>query len=101
MEEVIDLFTVYFIQKRNVTVERHKYFTRLQSADESIKEYIADLKNKSMSSEFDKLRESLIKNVLKFGLHNKWLHIKQSLMKEDELTLEKTLEICSSMELCK
>jgi len=89
----------YFIPRKNVTIECHKFFTRLQSADESIGEYVADLKNLSMSSEFDTLRESLVKDVLIFGLHNNWQQLKQHLLREDELSLDKALKICSSMEL--
>ncbi|XP_050548981.1 uncharacterized protein K02A2.6-like [Daktulosphaira vitifoliae] len=101
LEEVIILFSNYFIPKKNVTIERHKFFTRLQSVDESISEYVADLKNRSMSCEFDNLRESLIKDVLIFGLHNKWQQIKQNLLKEDGLTLDRAMEICTSIELSK
>lgn len=95
LEELIGLFAAFFYRKKNVTAERHKFLTRLQMADESISEYKPDLKYKSMSCEFDKLRESQIRDVLIFGLHNKWLHIKQSLSREDELTLDKAIEICS------
>uniref|UniRef100_A0A2S2RAS7 Uncharacterized protein n=1 Tax=Sipha flava TaxID=143950 RepID=A0A2S2RAS7_9HEMI len=52
-----------------------------------------------MSSEFDTLRESLVKDVLIFGLHNNWQQLKQHLLREDELSLDKALKICSSMEL--
>lgn len=48
---IISLFAEYLVPRKNFTVERHKFFTRLQSADESISEYVVDLKNKSISSE--------------------------------------------------
>jgi len=54
-----------------------------------------------MSCEFDALRESLVKDVLIFGLHNNWQQLKQHLLREDELSLDKALKICSSMELSK
>ncbi|CAI6364864.1 unnamed protein product [Macrosiphum euphorbiae] len=101
LETVISCFADYFIPRKNVTIERHKFFTRLQSADENISEYVADLKNLSMSCEFDTLRESLVKDVLIFGLHNNWQQLKQHLLREDELSLDKALKICSSMELSK
>ncbi|XP_060874020.1 uncharacterized protein K02A2.6-like [Metopolophium dirhodum] len=101
LETVISCFADYFIPRKNITIERHTFFTRLQSADESISEIVADLKNLSMSCEFDTLRESLVKDVFIFGLHNNWQQLKQHLLREDELSLDKALKVCSSMELSK
>lgn len=45
---------------------------------------------------------SLVKDVLiLIGLHNNWQQLKQHLLREDELSLDKTLKICPSMELSK
>jgi len=62
-------------------------------------EYVVDLTNKSMSCEFESLRESLVKNMLICGLNKNCLHIKQCLLKENDLTLEKALKITSSITL--
>jgi len=101
LKTVISRFADYFIPRKNVTVGRHRFFTRLQSADENISEYVADLKHLSMSCEFEALRESLVKDVLIFGLHNNWQQLKKHLLREDELSLDRALKICSSMELSK
>jgi len=101
LETVIACFADYFIPRKNITNERHKFFTRLQSADESIGEYVTDLKNLVCLAEFDTLRESLVKDVFIFGLHNNWQQLKQHLLREDTIHLDKALKICSSMELSK
>lgn len=84
----MDLFADYFIKKK-MSLWNDKFFARLQSADESIAEYVADLKNKSMSYEFDEFQESFIKYVLIFGMHTKWLHIKQSILSEERTKIRK------------
>jgi len=89
----ISLFIFFFL---NLGIH---FFTRYQLPDECVKEYIADLTNKSMSCEFESLRESLIKDMLTCGLNTNNLNIKQCLLKEDDLTLEKVLKIASSMTL--
>lgn len=99
LDNLIFRFNEYFIPRKNVTVERHKFFTRYQLPDESINEYVADLTNKSMSCEFESLRESLIKDMLICGLNTNNIKIKQCLLKEDDLTLEKALKIATSMTL--
>jgi len=86
LDSLIFKFNEYFIPRKNVTVERHKFFTWYHLPDECINKYVADLTNKSMSYEFESLRESLVKDMLICGLNKNCLHIKQCLLKEDDLT---------------
>lgn len=53
-------------------MECHKFFTHLQSVDDIISEYVADLKNKNLSCKFDTHRESLVKDVLIIGMQSNW-----------------------------
>lgn len=52
-----------------------------------------------MSCECASLQESLVKDMLICVINKHCLHIKQYLLKENDLTLEKTLKIISSMTL--
>lgn len=44
--ELVKKFEDYFVPKQNITVERHKFFTRIQGSSESLDDYITDLINK-------------------------------------------------------
>ncbi|KAL4708755.1 hypothetical protein ACJJTC_007136 [Scirpophaga incertulas] len=81
----------YFEIKRNVTVERHKFFTRSQQQSESIEQYVFDLRKLAQTCEFGELRDDLIKDRLVCGIYNS--AIRERLLREDDLTLPKAMEI--------
>lgn len=96
---LIKKFEDYFNPKRNITFERHLFFMRSQHQDESIDQYVTDLKNIAANCEFGDLRASLIRDRIVCGVTN--LSLREKLLEEDDLSLEKTLNICRAMELSK
>lgn len=92
VEQVLDEFKKYFDQKKNLTVERHRFFTRNQAESETIEQYVFDLKKLSTSCEFGTLCDSLIKDRLICGIASK--AIRERLLREADLTLEQAMEIC-------
>lgn len=99
VDEILEKFKNYFTQKKNLTVERHKFFTRNQNENESIEQYVYELKKLSKSCEFDTLCDSLIKDRLVCGISN--IGIRERLLREPELTLEKAVEICQAVVVSK
>jgi hypothetical protein len=95
--EVIKKFENYFIPKKNITFFRHQFFTRNQLAGETIDQFVTDLKNKSKDCEFGMLREELIKDRLVCGILNS--HMKERLLREEDLTLDRALDICHAAEI--
>ena len=81
----------------NVTMERHKFNTRVQQRGESIQSYVSDLKNKASTCEFEDLKDEMIKDRLVCGIENDKL--RRSLLREDKLTLQKAIELCQISEL--
>lgn len=59
MTVVIKHFDEHFIQKTNVTFERHLFFNKKQGGD-PYEQYMATLKNISLTCNFGDLRESLV-----------------------------------------
>ncbi|XP_061725450.1 uncharacterized protein LOC133531325 isoform X1 [Cydia pomonella] len=92
VEQVLDEFKKYFDQRKNLTVERHRFFTRNQAESETIEQYVFDLKKLSTSCEFGTLCDSLIKDRLICGIASK--AIRERLLREADLTLEQAMEIC-------
>jgi len=73
------------------------FFTRDQNTGESIDEYVKELRLLAASCEFGKLVDTLIRERLICGLiDNK---IKEILLKEGKIGLEKALDVCRSHEV--
>ncbi|XP_008179138.1 uncharacterized protein K02A2.6-like [Acyrthosiphon pisum] len=96
-DAVICKFDEYFIPKKNIVYEQHMFFTRDQKTGESIDEYVKELRLLAASCEFGKLVDTLIRGRLICGLiDNK---IKERLLKEGNIGLEKVLDVCRSDEV--
>lgn len=94
---VYKAFENYCAPKTNETVERHIFFMRSQSDGESFSSYFAELKRLSASCGFNDLRDSLIKDKIVCGIKDSNLRTK--LLREDQLTLKRCVEICQASEL--
>ncbi|XP_063393306.1 uncharacterized protein DDB_G0289917-like [Cydia fagiglandana] len=97
LKEVIEKFDAKFNPLKNLTVERYNFFSRQQNSDEDFEEYVTVITNLSNYCEFGTLKESLIKDKFVIGISDK--KVKQRLLQEDNLTIEKCLKIAKSMKL--
>jgi hypothetical protein len=82
---------------KNVTMERHKFYSRSQMNDENILEYIADLKIKASTCEFDQLKDEMIRDKIVCGVKSD--AIRKNLLKEPKLTLQKAISVCQVHEM--
>lgn len=96
-ERLLAKFDNYFSGKKNLTIERQKFFGRSQVDCESIEQYINELSKLSLSCEFQSLREDLVKDRLIYGIKDDGL--RERLLREQDLTLTKTVEICKLAEM--
>lgn len=90
-------FEDYFIPTKNVTYERYLFFTRNKKETESYDTYVTNLRQLSSTCEFSTLVDSLIKDRLILGISD--LSIKDRLLRESDLNLNKALEICRTAEV--
>lgn len=93
---LLNTFEGYFNPKKNITYERHKFFTRNQSAKETVDQYVTELKSRASSCEFDFLKDSLIKDRLVCGIIDET--VREKLLQESDLDLNKAIEICRAHE---
>lgn len=94
---VITAWENYCVPRSNKSVERHIFFARNQKEGESFDTFLTDLKKLSASCGFGDLRDSLIKDRIISGINNKCL--KDRLLREDTMTLEKCVKLCKTAEL--
>lgn len=94
---IVKKFESHFVPAINVTYERYLFFTREMKENESVDEYVTQLKHLSLNCEFDKLNDSLIKDRLILGVKEK--NVKDRLLRTKNLDLIKAIEICKSAEV--
>jgi len=69
LQDVINTFEGHCNPKKNETVERYKFFTRIQEG-ESIEKFVTDLKLLAATCNFGMLRDSLIRYRIICGIRN-------------------------------
>lgn len=94
---LIKQFDDYFLPRTNITYENYRFFTRYQKIDESLEDFMTDLINKSRSCEFGKLTNRITKDIFICNMHEKYKFIKEKLLQENDLTLEKAFHISKTM----
>jgi len=99
LEPLIKQFELYCNPRKNVTFERHVFFTRNQGVDEGIDVYVTELKKLAKTCEFEGLNDSLIKDRIVCGIHN--AELKARLLREEDLTLQKAIHMCRAAERSK
>lgn len=94
---VMDKFTNHFIPLKNESVNSHLFFTRNQLEGESFDTFLTDIKRLSQDCDFGDLKDRLIRDRIVTGIENK--KVKDRLLRETNLTLTKTIQICKEAEL--
>lgn len=89
-------FENYCIPRKNVTMERYKFNTRMQDKSESIDQFIIDLRNMSKNCAFGAIEEELIRDRIVCGTNSE--RVKERLLRDDELTLAKAITVCRADE---
>ncbi|KAI5755975.1 hypothetical protein M8J77_021076 [Diaphorina citri] len=95
-DQVVSSLEGYFKPKLNVTYERHIFFTCCQN-ELTIDEYVTSLKLKAKTCEFGTLEDGLIRDRIICGIKN--TKMKQRLLQEKDLSLEKTVEMLRIQEV--
>nr|XP_008111816.1 PREDICTED: uncharacterized protein LOC103279281 isoform X1 [Anolis carolinensis] len=90
--EVLEQFRTYFLPRKNNVFERFCFWNHMQSPGVTNVQFIAELKLKAASCEFGMAVNEMIRDKVVFSLQQEKL--KQNLLQEADLTLEKAVEIC-------
>ena len=99
LDKILEKFEAYCIPKTNVTFERHRFFTCVQKTEETIDQYVTELRNRSKTCEFGGLTDSLIKDRLVCGIPDN--SVRERLLREQDLNLEKAIRMCRAAETVK
>ncbi|XP_055388193.1 uncharacterized protein LOC129616589 [Condylostylus longicornis] len=97
-DEIVKKFDEYCSPKKNIAMERHKFFTRTQQPGETVTEFITNLKNLSKSCELGSLQNDIVKDIFICGLNIEHQKIRDKLLQDGNITCDKALEIAVLME---
>ena len=97
--KVLQKFEEYCTPKKNVTYERHRFFTRSQNEGETIDQYVTELRSRAKSCAFGDLTESLIRDRIICGIPSNAL--RERLLRQDDLSLHDALKLCRAAEATK
>ena len=89
-------FTDYCEPRKNVVFERYEFWALDQRSTESVDAWLTDLRNAASKCEFGEQENSLIRDKIVFGVRDNAL--KERLLREPKLTLDKALDICRAAE---
>lgn len=97
VKSILGALEKHCLPKRNECMEIFKFFNRKQNPGESFEKFFVDLKTLVKSCEFGDQEEKLLKAQVILGTNNKQTQ-QRLLMTENNATLEKIKEYCSSVE---
>lgn len=97
--EVLQAFEEYCTPRSSVVFNRFKFFKRSQEEGESFDHFQTDLKKLAKTCEFLDQENSLIRDRIIIGICNQGLQ--EKLIRETDITLEKTIAYCRAAELSK
>ena len=97
IQPVLESFAAYFQPLKNVPFERYKFYSRMQDAGESYDHYRTTLRQLADRCEFETITaDQIVRDKLVFGIQDS--KVRERLLREKNLSLQKTDEICRAHE---
>ena len=87
---------MYCKPKQNVTIERYRFNTRVQDRQETINQYMMELRLIAKNCSFGNLEDQLVRDRLVCSTNSE--EVCQRLLSVEELTLDKAISICRAHE---
>lgn len=99
MDNVLESFRMYFSPQKNVVFERHLFWSHPMIEGTSVDRFITELRQKSKDCEFGPSENDMLRDKLVFSIIDS--HLKERLLRENGLSLNRAIEICRATELAK
>lgn len=94
--EAVKALKAFFVPKVNIVAERNKFRLRSQNVGESIVHYVAALRELAITCEFGDVTDDMIRDQLVEKTNS--TRIRERLLLENELTLQKAITLASQIE---
>ena len=99
LAQVLKAFDERCDPKKTETVERYRFFTWFQEQGQSFEKFITELRILAATCNFDTLHDSLLRDRIICGILES--HLREELLKEQNLDLAKCIQISRATELSK
>ena len=99
MEDVLMAFKEYCSPLKNVVFERHQFWSHSMSSGITVDRFITELRQKSKDCEFGRSEDDMMRDKLVFSINDP--RVKERLLREIGLTLQRAIDICRLTELGK
>ena len=97
IQPVLESFVAYCEPLKNVPFERYRFYSRMQEAGESYDHYQTVLRQLTDRCEFETITaDQILRDKLVFGIQDS--KVRERLLREKNLSLQKTDEICRAHE---
>jgi hypothetical protein len=97
VDKIMEKFERYCNPRKNLTLDKHSFFTRNQQEDETVDTYVTELRNKASRCKFADLKDGLIRDRIVCVITND--SVRARLLRESDLSLEKCVDICRASEI--
>lgn len=94
--ELVEVVKRHYNPKRNVTLERYNFNSRLRHKGESVSAYVAELRRLTEHCQFGRTLEDMLRDRLVCGIQDK--RIQRRLLMEPNLTYKRALDLAQAME---
>ena len=98
LNKVLEQFERYCNPRKNVVFERYQFWQITQKDSETVDQFVTRLKNKVKSCEYTAV-DDMVRD--KFVFSTRDLSVKERLLREDKLTLEKAISMARASEALK
>ncbi|RXN31866.1 Retrovirus-related Pol poly from transposon [Labeo rohita] len=89
---ILDALGAYFKPAKNVIYERYMFGCCKQEVDEPIDSFLTRLRERASTCDYKELKDEMIRDRLVLGIANE--NTRRRLLRERELTLSQSVEIC-------
>ncbi|XP_060073561.1 uncharacterized protein K02A2.6-like [Ylistrum balloti] len=96
IEVLINKFKSYCAPRENITVWRHRFYTRTQGKTETIDEYVTELRIIAKNCKFGTLEDEMLRDRIVCGVFSE--KVKERLLRDNQLTLERAVTACRASE---
>lgn len=94
--DILAAFRTYCQPKKNTVFERHQFWAHPMAENVTIEKYVTELRQKSKDCEFGASENDMIRDKIVFSMTDRCL--KERLLREPNLTLEKAIDTCRAAE---
>lgn len=95
---ILTALETYCVPRKNTTYERYVFRTTTQE-DRSFDIFVTDLKRRAEYCDFGAIKDSLIRDQIVVGIKD--IKLRERLLREADLTLEKAMKLCRITEQSK